>query len=194
MNVVQKEEKNELWEWIKVIGIAAIFAMGMRYFIFTPVAVDGASMMPTFESGDKVIVNKIGPRLTAYERFDVVVFGEAKNKHYIKRIIGLPGDHIAYKDDVLYINGETFEEPYLASYKEALTDKGDFTYDFTLEEQLGETTVPQGQFFVLGDNRRKSIDSRDQSIGFVAQEIVLGTAGFVIWPFDHIGGIQENNN
>lgn len=190
----KKIEKNELWEWVKAIGIAAIFVMGMRYFIFSPVMVDGASMMPTFEDGDKVIVNKIGPTLADYERFDVVVFEVAANKHYIKRIIGVPGDHIAYKDDVLYINGEAYEEPYLAAYKEALVDPGDFTYDFTLEEELGEMTVPQGHFFVLGDNRRNSLDSRDMNVGFINQEKVLGTAGFVIWPFKNMGGIEDGNN
>lgn len=191
MNLIRKKEKNELWEWIKVIGIAAIFVMVMRFFIFSPVMVDGASMMPTFEDGDKVIVNKIGPRLADYKRFDVVVFEVAENKHYIKRIIGFPGDHIAYKDDVLYINGEVYEEPYLTSFKEALIDTGDFTYDFILEEQLGEMTVPQGHFFVLGDNRRKSIDSRDPQVGFIAQETILGTADFVIWPFQKLGGIKD---
>ena len=191
MNLIQKKEKNELWEWIKVIGIAAIFVMVMRFFIFSPVMVDGASMMPTFEDGDKVIVNKIGPRLADYKRFDVVVFEVAENKHYIKRIIGFPGDHIAYKDDVLYINGEVYEEPYLTSFKEALIDTGDFTYDFILEEKLGEMTVPQGHFFVLGDNRRKSIDSRDPQVGFIAQETILGTADFVIWPFQKLGGIKD---
>ncbi|MFJ7735366.1 signal peptidase I [Lysinibacillus sp. NPDC097287] len=192
--MVQKKEKSELWEWIKLICIASIFVMGMRYFIFSPVMVDGASMMPTFEDGDKVIVNKIGPRLADYERFDVIVFEVAENKHYIKRIIGFPGDHIAYKDDVLYINGEAYKEPYLTSFKEALIDTGDFTYDFTLEEQLGEMTVPKGHFFVLGDNRRKSIDSRDPRVGFIAQETVLGTADFVVWPFQNLGGIRDTNS
>lgn len=103
--------------------------------------------MPTFENGDKVIVNKVGPKISSYQRFDVIVFKANEEENYIKRIIGLPGDHIAYKDDVLYINGKAFEEPYLIKYKEALLDKGDFTYDFTLEDQLGEMIVPEGHFF-----------------------------------------------
>ena len=189
MNLVQIKERNELWIWIKVVSLAAVFVIGMRYFIFSPVMVDGASMMPTFEDGDKVIVNKIGPILTDYKRFDVVVFEVTENKHYIKRIIGFPGDQITYKDDELYINGEVYEETYLTSFKEALVDTGDFTYDFTLEEQLGEMTVPEGHFFVLGDNRRKSIDSRDPRVGFIAQERILGTANFVIWPFEKLGSI-----
>lgn len=191
VSFVKEKEKNELGEWQKAISIAAIFVMGMRYFIFSPVMVDGASMMPTFEDGNQVIVNKIGPRLADYKRFDVGVFEVAENKHYIKRIIGIPGDHIAYKDDALYINGEVYEESYLASFKEALIDAGDFTYDFTLAEQLGEMTVPQGHFSVLGDNRRRSIDSRNPGVGFITQDTVLGTADFVIWPFQNLGGIRN---
>jgi len=188
--VTQKQTKNEFWSWFKVIGIAIIFTMSIRYFILSPVVVKGASMEPTFETGDKVIVNKVGPRITNYDRFDVIVFEIKEDKHYIKRIIGLPGDHVAYKDDVLFINGEAFDEPYLTEYKEGLLDKGDFTYDFTLEEQLGEMTVPEGHFFVLGDNRRQSIDSRSLDIGFVSQDKILGTAGFVLWPFERLGNTR----
>ncbi|MGE8035317.1 signal peptidase I [Lysinibacillus sp. KCTC 33748] len=188
--MTQKQTKNEFWSWFKVIGMAIIFTMSVRYFILSPVVVKGASMEPTFETGDKVIVNKVGPRITDYDRFDVIVFETKQDKHYIKRIIGLPGDRVAYKDDVLFINGEAFDEPYLTEYKEGLLDKGDFTYDFTLEEQLGEMTVPEGHFFVLGDNRRQSIDSRNLDIGFVSQDKILGTAGFVLWPFERLGSKQ----
>ncbi|MET4560441.1 signal peptidase I [Lysinibacillus parviboronicapiens] len=181
--MTKKKNKNEAWAWAKIIGLTIIFTIGVRYFILSPVIVDGASMMPTFEDGEKLLINKIGPRLTNYNRFDIIVFEEKKDLNYIKRIIGLPGDQIAYKDDVLYINGEKYEEPYLKKYKGTLQDKGDFTYDFTLEEQLGEMTVPQGHFFVLGDNRRRSIDSRDPNVGFIAQDAILGTASSTLWPF-----------
>jgi signal peptidase I len=188
--VTQKQTKNELWAWFKAIGLAIIFTMGVRYFILSPVAVQGASMEPTFENGDKVIVNKVGPRISNYDRFDIIVFEAKDDENFIKRIIGLPGDHIAYKDDVLYINGKAYDEPYLTEYKEVLPDKGDFTYDFTLEEQLGEMTVPEGHFFVLGDNRRRSIDSRKQEVGFVSQDKILGTADFVLWPFERLGSTR----
>lgn len=188
--MTQKQTKSEFWAWFKAIGLAIIFTMGVRYFILSPVVVKGASMEPTFENGDKVIVNKVGPRISDYNRFDVIVFETKEDKNYIKRIIGLPGDHIAYKDDVLYINGKAFDEHYLTEYKKELLDKGDFTYDFTLEEQLGEITVPEGHFFVLGDNRRRSIDSRSSDVGFVSQNKILGTAGFVLWPFERLGSTR----
>ncbi|MFJ5770122.1 signal peptidase I [Psychrobacillus sp. NPDC093180] len=184
--MAKTKEKSELLEWVKAIGIAILFVWGVRFFILTPIVVDGASMMPTFEDGDKVVVNKIGPRLTEYKRFDVVVFEAKEDTNYIKRIIGIPGDRIAYENDELFINGKKYEEPYLEEYKNALIDSGTLTEDFTLEENLGEVTVPDGHFFVLGDNRRYSTDSRDPRVGFVSMEKVLGTAKMVYFPLDNV--------
>lgn len=178
--------KKEGLEWIKAIGIAILFSYGLRFFIFTPIVVDGASMMPTFESGDKVVVDKIGPKLVKYDRFDIVVFEAKEHTNYIKRIIGIPGDQIAFENDTLFINGVKYEEPYLETYKNELGDKGSFTSDFTLEEKLGELTVPAGHFFVLGDNHRNSIDSRDPSVGFVEKDKLLGTAKLVISPLENL--------
>lgn len=175
-----------LWEWIKTISVAMVFMIGIRYFFFTPLVVDGASMMPTFENGDKVIVNKIGPKLTAYDRFDVIVFEARADINYIKRIIGLPGDHIAYENDALFINGTKYDEPYLEAYKKALIDSGTLTEDFTLEQYLGDTVVPEGYYFVLGDNRRKSTDSRDPNVGFVSADTIMGTANIIFWPLKNV--------
>ncbi|WP_298471901.1 signal peptidase I [uncultured Psychrobacillus sp.] len=186
MTLRKTKEKNELFEWIKTIGIALLFAFGIRFFLFEPIVVDGASMMPTFENGDKVVVNKIGPELIDYQRFDVIVFEAKEDTNYIKRIIGIPGDRIAYENDELFINGERYEEPYLEEYKKALLDNDTLTGDFTLEENLGETTVPDGTFFVLGDNRRDSTDSRDPRVGFVSEEKILGTAKIVFLPLDNL--------
>lgn len=180
------KEKNELLEWSKAIGIAILFACGIRFFLFTPIVVDGASMMPTFENGDRVVVDKIGPKLMEYERFDVIVFEAKEDTNYIKRIIGIPGDRIAYENDELFINGDRYEEPYLEEYKKALIDNGTLTGDFTLDEYLGELTVPDGYFFVLGDNRRNSTDSRDPSVGFVSKDKILGTAKIVVLPLDNL--------
>lgn len=189
--VLEKEtKKNELMEWIKAILIGIVIAWAVPFFLFMPTEVQGASMMPTFEDGDKVVVNKIGPKLTEYNRFDVIVFKATEEDDYIKRIIGLPGDHIAYKDDVLYVNGKKYDEPYLDKYKDELIDNGTLTQDFTLEETLNETVVPDGHFFVLGDNRRYSRDSRDPNVGFVSEEQVLGTVDVRVWPLNHLGLIK----
>ena len=92
-------------------------------------------MMPTLEDGDRMIVNKIGYTIGKPDRFDIVVFHAPEQKDYIKRIIGLPGDEVEYRDDILYINGEAFEEPYLDQYKAEVADSP-LTEDFTLEDKI----------------------------------------------------------
>ena len=186
----KNENKNEVLEWIKVIAIVFVFAWAIRMFIFTPIDVQGASMMPTYEDGDRIIVNKIGTKISDYEHFDVIVFEATEDTNYIKRVIGLPGAHIAYKDDVLHINGEPYDEQYLEEYKAELKDSGTLTEDFTLEQYTGETTIPKGYLFVLGDNRRKSSDSRDARVGLISMEKVLGTTSIVFWPLNNVGIIK----
>ena len=183
----EKKKKNEVWEWTKALLIAFGLALVIRTFLFTPIVVDGVSMMPTLEHGDKMIVNKIGYTIGEPKNFDIVVFHAPEQKDYIKRVIGLPGDEVAYRDDVLYINGEAFEEPYLDEYKAEILD-GTLTEDFTLEEKWGSKTVPEGHVFVLGDNRRKSKDSR--MIGFVAIDEIIGSTKMVFWPFKNIGFVD----
>jgi signal peptidase I len=180
------KKKNEVWEWSKALLIAFGLAAIIRFFFFTPIVVDGESMMPTLEHGDRMIVNKIGYTVGEPERFDIIVFHAPEKKDYIKRIIGLPGDHVAYEDDQLYINGEPVEEPYLDAYKQGIT--GTLTEDFTLEEITNESTIPEGYVFVMGDNRRYSKDSRH--IGIVPMEEVIGNTNFVFWPMAEAGVVN----
>lgn len=171
----QKKTKNELFEWVKALLIAVALAGILRYFFFAPIVVDGSSMMPTLKNGDRMIVNKIGTP----KRFDIIVFHAPEGKDYIKRVIGLPGDRIEYKNDILYINGKAYKEPYLDKYKKAVAD-GPLTEDFTLKDYIGRDTVPKGQIFVMGDNRRYSKDSRQ--IGTIPLSKVVGETNFVYWP------------
>ncbi|OES43633.1 signal peptidase I [Domibacillus iocasae] len=173
------EGKNEFWEWTKALLIAVGLAALIRYFIFAPIVVDGLSMMPTLESGDRMIVNKLGDP----DRLDIVVFHAPENKDYIKRVIGLPGETVEYKDDVLYVDGKVIDEPYLDEYKSEVTD-GPLTPDFTLAEITGQETVPEGEIFVLGDNRRFSKDGRH--IGTIKIDEIVGETKLVYWPFDQI--------
>ncbi|MGI2327211.1 signal peptidase I [Planococcus sp. YIM B11945] len=177
------KKKNEVWEWSKALLIAFGLAAIIRFFFFTPIVVDGESMMPTLEHGDRMIVNKIGYNVGEPDRFDIIVFHAPEEKDYIKRVIGLPGDHIAYEDDQLFINGEPVEEPYLDEYKKGVT--GTLTEDFTLEEKIGQSTIPEGYIFVMGDNRRASKDSR--MIGAVKIDEVIGSTSFVFWPMAEAG-------
>lgn len=184
-----KKEKSELWEWGKALFIAIAIAGIIRLFLFAPIVVDGESMMPTLENGDRMLVNKIGYSIGEPKRYDIVVFHASEDNDYIKRIIGIPGDHVAYEDDQLYINGEIQEEPYLSSLKEQqLFENSTLTKDFTLEELLQIEIIPEGYVFVLGDNRENSTDSR--IIGLVPIEEITGSTNYVFWPLSEMGFVK----
>lgn len=178
-----EKEKSEWREWTKALGIALILVIVIRYFLFAPIVVDGLSMTPTLHNGDRMIVSKFGTP----DRFDIVVFHAPERKDYIKRVIGLPGDKIEYKDDTLYINGKAYEETYLKDSKAALQE-GLLTDDFTLDEIIDQETVPDGEIFVMGDNRRYSKDSRH--IGTVPLEEVVGITSVVVWPIKDMGMVK----
>lgn len=179
-----EKEKNELWEWTKALLIAFAIAAFIRYFLFTPIVVDGDSMMPTLENGDRMIVNKFNYKIGEPDRFDIVVFHAPEQKDYIKRVIGVPGDFVEYKDDQLYINGEPIDEPYLDAYKAEISE-GNLTGDFSLKDiDPSLDVIPEGYVFVMGDNRRFSKDSRH--IGIVDQKEIIGNTNIIFWPLNEI--------
>ena len=185
----EKKTRSETMEWVKALLIAFGLAAIIRIFLFTPIVVDGISMMPTLEHGDRMIVNKIGYTIGEPHRFDIVVFHAPEEKDYIKRVIGLPGDTVEYKDDVLYVNDKAYEEPYLDQYKSEVQD-ATLTEDFPLQDVplVDEQVVPEDHIFVMGDNRRKSKDSRH--IGVVSIDEVIGSTSVVFWPIKDIGIVK----
>ena len=180
----------EFLEWIKSTVITCIITIAVITFIVSPAVVNGDSMMPTYEDGDIVLVNKIGKKISGIERFDVIVLEAPNGETYIKRVIGLPGDHIAYENDTLYINDEANEEAYLDVYKKQLLDNSPLTEDFTLQSATDYSTIPEGYLFVLGDNRRNSLDSRYASVGLVPMEKVFGKTNIRFYPLDSIGIVK----
>lgn len=168
----------EFWLWSKIILAVIVVVFLVRTFLFTNYVVYGQSMMPTIRDGERVIVNKIGYDFFEPKRFDLVIFHATETSDYVKRVIGLPGDHIKYEEDVLYVNGEALEEAFLEEFRER--HPGTLTRDFTLEGLTGTDVVPEGTIFVLGDNRLNSLDSRH--IGFVDMEQIVGEANFSYWP------------
>lgn len=177
--------KNSIWEWTKAIFIAISIALVIRTFLFTPVVVNGYSMEPTLQDEERMIVTKIGEP----ERFDIVVFHKSESEDYIKRVIGLPGDRIEYRNDILYINGKPYDEPYLDELKQRIED-GPLTDPFTLRETpVGGDIVPEGHLFVMGDNRRESKDSRH--LGAIPMERVIGTTNIVYFPIKDIQIIKQ---
>ncbi len=179
------KSRNEILEWFKALFIAIILAFIIRTFFLTPIVVEGASMEPTLQDQDRMIVTKIGEP----KRFDVVVFHATEEQDYIKRVIGLPGDRIEYKNDILYVNGKAYEEPYLNEYKQNITS-GTLTESFSLEDTpVGSATVPEGHLFVMGDNRRHSQDSRH--IGAIPMDKIVGTTKIVYYPIKEIKIISK---
>nr|WP_269153239.1 signal peptidase I [Neobacillus sedimentimangrovi] len=181
--MVKNDWKKEGMEWVKAFAIGVIIFVFIRTFFFSNYVVEGESMMPTLQDGNKLVVNKVGYHVGELERFDVIVFHANAKEDFVKRIIGLPGDKIEYRNDQLYINGKKYDEPYLDIYKKnSATVK--LTGDFSLQEITGEKMVPEGKLFVLGDNRLGSWDSRH--FGFISIDQVVGKVDLRYWPLQEM--------
>ena len=155
--------------WIKSIIIALLLAFFIRGFVVEHVVIAGESMMPTLHSHERVIVNKLDYLFNSPRRWDLVTFEYKTGRSFVKRIVGMPGDVVEIKNGDLYINGLFIEEPYVDSAR------GNF----------GPEKVPENHFFLLGDNRNYSRDSRCESVGFVPAEKIEGRAAIVFWPPDN---------
>lgn len=150
----------------------------IRIFFIDPVRVDGKSMNTTLANGEIMILNKIAYRTGDIKRFDIVVIDE-DDKYIIKRVIGLPGESVEYKNNVLYINGKQMEDPYPSTK----------TDDFSIQD-IGHKKVPGDTYFVMGDNRADSLDSRYPQVGVIKREKILGRARLVIWPLNKFGFVK----
>ncbi|UQD51362.1 signal peptidase I [Bacillus methanolicus] len=180
---MKEDIKKEGLEWLKAFVIGIIIFAFIRTFFFSNYIVKGESMMPTLQDGNKLVVNKIGYQFGKLQRFDVIVFHANKKEDFVKRIIGLPGDKIEYRNDQLYVNDKKIDEPYLDIYRKQIPG-GRLTGDFTLKEITGKEKVPPGKLFVLGDNRLGSWDSRQ--FGFISVNQVVGKVNLRYWPLNEI--------
>ena len=171
----------ELLGWIVYIAII----IGLTWLIITFVGqrtrVSGHSMEATLHDGDNLIVDKLSYHFRGPKRFEIIVFPyrHKENTYYIKRIIGLPGETVQVKDGYVYINGEKLDENYGL---EVMEDAGIAAEPI----ELGED-----EYFVLGDNRNHSSDSRDPSVGILHRDELIGRAWVRIWPLDSIGVIPH---
>lgn len=160
--------------------ISLFIGVIVRGFLLIPVPVTGNSMDQTLSQGDMVLMEKF----SKVKRFDVIVFQQTDGTIYIKRVIGLPGDEIRYEKDQLYVNGHKMSESFLTNNRSHDHQVSPYTTDFQLNELIGEKKLPNNEYFVLGDNRRISKDSR--SFGTVQGKDILGKAQAVYYPLSHI--------
>ncbi len=177
----EKEEKKksvgrEIFEWIMVVVIAVAAALLIRTFVFEPVRVDGNSMLNTLHNNEYMIVTKYQYLFDDPQRFDVVIchFPGRGGTNFVKRIVGVPGDTVEIRDETLYVNGEAIDEPYI---------------DFR-PVAMAPVTVQEGHYFVMGDNRSNSHDSRAADVGQLQRDQIMGKVRLVAWPFSEFRSIQ----
>ncbi|MDO4733278.1 MAG: signal peptidase I [Bacillota bacterium] len=165
-----------LWAYLKIVIVAFLMAFVLRAYVFDLTMVDGTSMDPTLANEDKLITGKINYHFTEPRRGDIVVLNapDMPGHDYIKRIIGLPNERITIQNGKVYINSELLIEPYLDN----LPTYGDI-----------DMIIPDGYYFVMGDNRTESRDSREEKIGVISKDAINGKAIFRLLPFDRFGGI-----
>ncbi|AFY39823.1 signal peptidase I [[Leptolyngbya] sp. PCC 7376] len=171
-----------IWDNAKILGIALIIAVTVRWFIVEPRYIPSGSMLPTLQLGDRVVVEKVSYRFQPIEQGDIVVFrtppqlelfGYDPHQAFIKRVIAEPGQTIAVHDGVVYLDDEPLEEGFIAAPP---------------EYELQALTVPPNNFFVMGDNRNNSNDSHIW--GFVPEQNVIGHAIARFWPLKRFGQLS----
>jgi signal peptidase I len=165
--------------WFRDLFLSVLIAIIVILFLYQPVKVEGTSMMPSLQNDERIFINKFVYRfgISDIGRGDTVVFlypGDP-SKSYIKRVIGIPGDTVKIDDGTVIVNGQPLAEPYVAQ-------------DYRDQNPMAEETVPADKYFVLGDHRSSSNDSR--SWGLVPRQNIYGKAVFVYWPLEDLGAVH----
>jgi signal peptidase I len=166
-----------LWEVLHDLSIAVVFCFFLVSFVAQAFRVQGTSMLPLLSDGERIIVNKLVYRFRPIERGDVVVFWYPRDPSvsFIKRVIGRPGDNVEIKAGQLFVNGQKIREDYIQK-------------NFRDDDTRDSVVVPAGYYYVLGDHRTSSNDSR--SWGEVPEKYIYGRAAFRFWPLSKIGAIR----
>lgn len=158
-------------EWIRSLILAVCIALFIRFFLFEIFIVEGVSMFPTLDDGDRIFVNKMAYWIHEPQKGDVVVvhLPQVEDKDLVKRIIATSGDTVLIENGNVFVNDSLLSEEYINQVTEG---------------QYGPVTIPDDQIFVMGDNRNFSLDSRSQLVGFIDEALIKGHAQFVIWPIN----------
>jgi signal peptidase I len=163
--------------WLRDLFVAAASSVLIIMFLYQPVRVEGTSMLPRLEDSDRLFINKFVYRFTAIERGDVVVFHYPRDpeKSYIKRVIALPGDRIWIAQGEVWVNGKPLHESYVPE-------------EYRDNRSMADTIVPPNRFFMMGDHRSISSDSRE--FGPVERSLIYGKAVFIYWPAKDAGAVR----
>ena len=177
----QRINSREILETVLYIAVVIVAAWFILHFVVQRTEVSGSSMLPSLHTGESIMIDKISYRFQDPERFDIIVFNYQyrKDTHYIKRIIGLPGETVLIKDGTIFINGEPLAENYGL---ETINNPGRASEPIVLGED---------EYFVLGDNRNGSSDSRSADVGNIDRKQIVGRAWLRIWPLDSFGFIHH---
>ena len=174
-----QDKYNGLIDWIKAILLAIILAFLLKAFIFSTSIVEGVSMDPALEDGQRIIFNKLIYIISEPKRGEVIIIQQPE-KNYVKRVIGLPGETIEMANHKLYINNEEQPTSFVDRHSEILTGSFD------------PIEIPLNQYFVMGDNRAVSKDSRN-GLGFIEREHIIGRSELIIYPLDKWGRTNKKN-
>lgn len=176
----QKNMIKEIISWVVYIGVVVLLTYLIIHFVGQRTVVDGRSMNPTLNDGDNLIVEKLSYRFGDPERFDIIVFPYDDSSYYIKRIIGMPGETVQIDlDGNIYIDGEILEEDY---GMETILDPG---------RAINPITLGDDEYFVLGDNRNNSKDGRNELVGNIRRDKIVGRAWVRIWPLSDFGLLKH---
>ena len=172
--------RNEIRVWTRDLLIAIGLALVIIVFLYQPVKVEGTSMAPLLSDQERIFINKFVYRFEPIQRGDVVVFWYPldHSKSFIKRVVGLPGESVEIRQGAVYVDGKIVREPYVPPQYEDLSD-------------FGPVRVPPDNYFVMGDHRISSNDSR--VFGPVASRFIYGRAVFAYWPVDHFGSLSTTD-
>lgn len=175
----------DIKEHIKDISVYIIIILAVVFcvqYVVTIQQVMGPSMEPTLYEGHAVLLNKLSYKIGKINRGDIVVLNYKNTKYMVKRVVGLPGEKIEYKDNILYINGDPFKEKYLGN--EVITED----FDISQLKNSESDTIPEDMYLVLGDNRENSEDGRHY--GLISKKEIVGKSMIRIWPINKIGFVK----
>lgn len=173
----QKSNRDEIMSWVKMIIAAFIIAFILRTFVFQMALVNQISMEPTLHEGQMLIISKINYFVGNPQRGEIIVLKDnVENKLLIKRVIGLPGETVSLRNGKVFINEKELNPDYTKAP----------TYPYVQESWQ----IPLGDYFVLGDNREHSRDSRADDVGLISRKNIVGRAVFRLWPFNKVGVLK----